>query len=151
MIKRNHQKTLQETSVKKQNNNNQWCMRRECIWKFVFVKNPGKKLKIWANFLKIWAKSRKIRQKSWKFRQDPWKSGQKRRPPNVALLHKMAPNICRNTREDLLLEVTPKEGLHDLCGRRQKSHKHFSRKFGEIWANYPLHPQKVSWSYMYMI
>jgi len=30
----------------------------------------------------------------------------------------MSPIVCRNTNEDLFLEVTPKNGLHDFCERK---------------------------------
>jgi len=39
----------------------------------------------------------------------------------------MAPNVCRTTSEDHILEVTPKNG-------RQNLHDNFLRKFGKICA-----------------
>jgi len=39
---------------------------------------------------------------------------------------------CEESHEDLFLEVTPKEGVHNLCGRKylqKKLPKNFSSKF----------------------
>jgi len=63
----------------------------------------------------------------------------------------MAPKVCINTHEDLFLEVAPKRGLHDACGRIfvcKSSTKNFSGKFGEIRAT-SFAPQKFACSYAY--
>jgi len=47
------------------------------------------------------------------------------------------------------LEVTPKKGLNDLCGRKfvgKCCTKNFTGKFGEIRAK-PFLPQTFAWSY----
>jgi len=49
------------------------------------------------------------------------------------------------------LEVTPKKGLNDLCGRKfvgKCCTKNFTGKFGEIRAK-PFLPQTFAWSYTY--
>jgi len=58
---------------------------------------------------------------------------------------KMAPKICIKTHEDLCLKVTPKTGLHDLCGRKfagKSCTKNFPGKFGEIQQN-PSHSKNL--------
>jgi len=120
----------------------QWCRLRGCrgcqltpksfallrIWANS-LKIRAKSLKIWALSLKIWAKSLKIWAKSLKIRA--------KMAPNVVWLQKMAPNVCRKTQDDLLGEVTPKKGLHDLCGKifgrksRTKSFQKHLGKFGQ--------------------
>jgi len=85
----------------------------------------------------------------WKSWQKPWKSG--KMVSNVVWLQKMTPKVCIKTHEDLFLEVTPKRGLHDLCGRKfvgKSSTKNFSRKFGEIQAKSCTH-QNFACSYTY--
>ena len=42
----------------------------------------------------------------------------------------MAPKFCIKTHEDLCLEVAPKRGLHDLCGRKFRG-KNCTKKFRE--------------------
>ena len=57
----------------------------------------------------------------------------------------MAPKICIKTHEDLCLKVTPKTGLHDLCGRKfagKSCTKNFPGKFGEIQQN-PSHSKNL--------
>ena len=76
--------------------------------------------KIWAESLKIWAKSRKIRAKM---------------APNVALTSKNDAHRLQKNTWSPFLEVRPKKGLHDLCGRKsvgEVAQKLFGQKFGEI-------------------
>jgi len=69
--------------------------------------------------------------------------------PNVVWLQEMAPKVCIKTQEDLFLEVTPKRGLHDLCGRKFRGKsctKKLFGKFGEIRAK-SFTPRKFACSY----
>jgi len=71
--------------------------------------------------------------------------------PNVVWFQKMTPKVCIKTHEDLFLEVTPKRGLHDFCGRKfvgKTCTKNFSGKFGKIRAK-SFAPQKFACSYTY--
>jgi len=79
-----------------------------------------------------------------KIRANPWKSGKKWRPTFDFFLQSQ-----RKTHEDpLFLEVTPKRSLwslwEEIC--REKSHKNFSGKFGEIREINSSHPQKFACS-----
>jgi len=68
------------------------------------------------------------------------------------LTSKMAPKAYIKTHEDLFLVVTPKRGLHDLCGRKfvgKSCTKNFSGKFVEIREK-SFAPQKFSCSYTMM-
>jgi len=49
-------------------------------------------------------------------------------------VHKMAPNVCRKTREDPFREVIPKKGLHYFCGRKSVE-KVAQKLFGQVWEN----------------
>jgi len=63
----------------------------------------------------------------------------------------MAAKVCINTHEDLLLEVTPRRDLHNLCGWKfvgKMCTKTISGKFGEIWAK-AFAPRKFACSYTY--
>ena len=82
------------------------------------------------NLLKIWATSLKIRVKM---------------APNVVWLQKMAPKVCRKTREDLFGGHT-KKCLNDLCGREcvvKSCTKNFSGQFGEIRAKILHNPKNL--------
>ena len=79
------------------------------------------------DLLKIWAKALKILVKV---------------VPKVVWLHKLAPKVCINT-WDLILEDTPKRGLHDVCGRKFASkvaQKTFQENLGRFGQN-PSHPK----------
>ena len=71
--------------------------------------------------------------------------------PDVDSFQEMMPKVCVKTHEDLILEVTPKIGLHDFCGRKyvgKSFAKNFSGKFGEIREK-SFAPQKFACSYTY--
>jgi len=56
-----------------------------------------------------------------------------------------APKVCMKKHEDLFLEVTPKRGLHDLCGRKFvgiNCTKTFRASLGKFGQN-PLHPKNL--------
>jgi len=74
-------------------------------------------------------------------------AGGARAPPKVLIcqnLCKIPGNLGKNYAQRLqkntwrrFLEVTPKKGFHDLCGREvvgKVAQKNFSGKFGAIWA-----------------
>jgi len=87
--------------------------------KFWFAENLGKSLNTW---LKI--------------------------APNVVWLQKMAPTICIKIHEDLFFELTPKRGLHDLCGRKfagKSCTKTFRASLGKLGKSFA--PQKFACSY----
>ena len=88
-----------------------------------------------------------------------WKSCQKlykkkirvKMAPNVVWFQKMTPKVWIKTHKDHFLEVTPKRGLHDFCGRKfagKSCTKNFSGKFGEIRAK-SFASQKLACSYTY--
>ena len=107
--------------------------------KFWFVENPGN---IPENMRKIW-------RKSWKSGQNSWKIWTKM-APNVVLLQKIAPNICRKTHEHHCFGGRTTKGLHDLRGRRKIAQK----LFGQVWGNSgknPLYPQTFACSYTYAV
>jgi len=54
--------------------------------------------------------------------------------PYVDCLQKMASNICRKVYKDVFLEVTPKKGLHDLCGTKFVG-KSGTKLFGQVSGN----------------
>jgi len=68
------------------------------------------------------------------------------------IFHKMAPNVCRETREDLFWRSYQKNGLHDLCGRKFVG-KVAQKLLGQVWENSgknPSHTQKFACSYTYV-
>ena len=76
-----------------------------------------------------------------------WKAGQKWRPTLFDV--KKWREVCIKTQEDLFLEVAPKRGLHNLCGRKfvgKSCTINFSGKFGEIRAK-SFAPPKCACSY----
>jgi len=82
--------------------NPQWyCYEKQLCWRWGCrgCKRTGNRL----DLLIFWTKALKIRVKM---------------VPNVVWLQTMVPKVCIKTHEDLSLEVTPKRGLHDLCGRK---------------------------------
>ena len=90
-----------------------WCWSWEC--------RGCKRIPKRFDLLKIWATSLKIRIKM---------------ALNVAWLHKMAPEVCKKTHEDLFWRSHQK-GVDDLCGREfacKSCTKNFCGKFGEIRA-----------------
>jgi len=68
------------------------------------------------------------------------------------LTSKMAPTVCRKTHEGLFLQVTPKNGLHDFCGRGFAAKISNKKLFGQVCGNSsknPSHPPKLALSYAY--
>ena len=55
--------------------------------------------------------------------------------PNIVWLKKVTPKVCIKTHENLFLEVTPKRGLHDLCGRKFVGKSCTKKLFRKVWGN----------------
>ena len=70
------------------------------------------------DLLKIWAKALKILVKM---------------ASNVVWLHAVGSTVCIKKHESVILEVTPKRGLHDLCGRKFAG-KVAQKTFRQVWG-----------------
>jgi len=102
---------------------NYLCYSMLLLWKAVVLELGVQGLQAYLqkfDLLKIWAKALKISVKM---------------APNIVWLKKAAPKVCIETHEDFFLEVTPKRGLHDLCGRKFVGKSCTKKLFRKVWEN----------------
>ena len=121
------QKNLFQVDLDKQWNCLWYCYEKQWYWRWGC--RGCKRTPKGFDLLKIWAKALKKRVKM---------------VPNAVWLQNMAPNVCIKTHETFS-EVTPKRGLHDLCGRKfvgKSRTKTFRASLGKFGQN-PSNPKNL--------